>query len=251
MADTFIVAQSVTAIGVSFAVDQDASGGMWPYAKLAFGAGGTQTEVQAASPLPVGGTIAAVSALLGGTISLVSAVTSVGSIVAALPAGTNNIGTVGQSGTWNIAGVTSVGSIVSPLPAGGNSIGMTQNIPGTTGGLLQKSIISAAGLNLTQVKTSAGQVYFISVQNISATPVYLKIFDLAGTVNVTMGTTSATYQFMAPTNATAANGTGIVMQFDPGVAHSNGVQFALTGSIGFADNTSIAASIAIVTVGYK
>jgi hypothetical protein len=299
MADTPVIAQSITVSGANFAADLDGSSVSWPYAKLAFGASGTQTEVASganALPVSVGNTVSTVST--GGSITVIGVVpislaavghvivdsgslggvTSIGTIANPLPAGTNNLGTVGQSGTWNIAGVTSIGAvnavtsigavnavtsigvvnavtslgaIVAALPAGGNSIGMTQNIPGTTGGMSRNSFPSAAGLNLTAIKTSAGQAYFISVQNISANPVYLKVFDLAGTVNVTMGTTACDYQFMSPANATASLGTGIALSFDPGILHSNGIIMALTGGIAKADNTSIAASIAIVTVGYK
>lgn len=214
MADTSVTANPGVG-GGAFAVDQDASLFLWPYAKIAFGSSGTQTEVSAANPLPVGGTI--------------SAVTSIAAVAA----------------------VTSLGAIVSPLPAGGNSIGMTQNIPGTAGGLSRSSFPSAAGLNLTSVKNSAGQVYFISVQNISANPVYLKIFDISTTAGVTMGTTACDYQFMSPANGTASLGAGIAFPFDPGIAHANGIQIALTGGIAKADNTSLAASIALVTMGYK
>ena len=39
--------------GSKFATDQDGGGVNWPYAKLAFGADGTQTEVSGANPIPV------------------------------------------------------------------------------------------------------------------------------------------------------------------------------------------------------
>lgn len=275
MADTPVIAQSITTLGASFAADLDGSSVVWPYAKLAFGASGTQTEVAAganALPVSVGNTIAATVA--GGSVSVIGTlpvslaavghvivdsgqlggVTSIGSVlsVSTLLGGTvTAVGTLLGGTVTAVGGVTSIGSIVSALPAGGNSIGLTQNIPGTAGGLSKNSITAAAGLNLTLIKTGAGQLYFISVQNLNALPVYLKVFDLAGTVNVTMGTTACDYQFMSPANGTASLGAGIAFPFDPGIAHANGIVVAVTGGIAKADNTSIGASVALVTVGYK
>lgn len=59
MADTVVVANSGNNLGANFAVDDAGASGIWPYAKLAFGASGTQTEVSAANPLPVGGVVGA------------------------------------------------------------------------------------------------------------------------------------------------------------------------------------------------
>lgn len=52
MADSFVTANE-GAGGANFAVDQDGGGKVWPYAKLAWGAGGTQSEASQAAPVPV------------------------------------------------------------------------------------------------------------------------------------------------------------------------------------------------------
>jgi hypothetical protein len=125
-----------------------------------------------------------------------------------------------------------------------------QPIPGTSGGLAFTYFTSAANNNKTQVKGSAGQLYFISVQSIHSAPVYLKVFNNTS-AGVTAGTTAADYQFMCPANSTAANGAGVVFNFEPGIAMSTGITVLLTLGIGTTDNTSTAANIAVVTIGYK
>lgn len=131
-----------------------------------------------------------------------------------------------------------------------DSTGVIQPIAGIAGGYSISYAVSANSNNKTQAKGTAGQIYFISVENISSAPVYLKIFDNTS-AGVTMGTTNATYQFMCPANATAANGAGIVLSFPQGILHATGITWALTTGIASNDNTSVSANIAIVTIGYK
>jgi hypothetical protein len=75
-------------------------------------------------------------------------------VVAALPAGTNNIGDVD----------------VASIAAGTNTIGAVQLKPVTSGGLSISHLVSAATTNLTSVKASAGQLYgwYIYNSNVSA-----------------------------------------------------------------------------------
>ena len=132
-----------------------------------------------------------------------------------------------------------------------DSTGIVQPVPGTAGGLLYSvANPSANSNNKTQAKGSAGQLYFISIQNIQSVPVYLKIFDKTS-ANVTAGTTACDYQFMCPANATAANGAGVVFNFEPGIAHANAITWMLTTGIANNDNTSVAANSQLVTIGYK
>ena len=131
-----------------------------------------------------------------------------------------------------------------------DSTGIVQDVAGTAGGSTPATLVSAANNNKTQIKGSAGQLYSVCVQNIHSAPVYLKVFDKTS-ANVTAGTTAADYQFMCPANATAANGAGVVFNLNPGYAHANGITVMLTLGISLTDNTSTAANIAIVTLGYK
>lgn len=197
----------------------------------------------------------------------------------ALPAGTNIIGALSANQSTNIAqingvtplmgnGTTGTGSPRVTLASDGTAIstagymsvkidqttsGTTNGvvpIAGTAGGASISYAVSAASNNKTQAKGSAGQVYSISVQNISSAPVYLKMFDNTS-AGVTAGTTACTYQFMCPANSTAANGAGIVHEFPVGINHATGITWMLTTGISSTDNTSTSANIAIVTIAYK
>ena len=120
-----------------------------------------------------------------------------------------------------------------------------------TGGMSYKTIVSAATNNETDIKTSAGTVYFISAQSLDATPVYVKFFNKTA-ANVTMGTDSAEYQFMIPANSTAANGAGLVLNFGPqGIAHSVAITIAIVTGIALDNNTAVSANEVVLTVGYK
>jgi len=142
-----------------------------------------------------------------------------------------------QAGTWT----------VQPGNTANTTPWLTTDTPATSGGLSKSAFVGAASNNKTQVKGSAGQLYFISVQNLAATPVYLKVFD-ATSANVTAGTTACDYQFMIPGNTAGA---GIVLNIDKGIAHANGITVMLTAGIATTDNTSVSANNQVVTIGYK
>lgn len=244
--------------------------------------GGNSLTVDAASlPLPTGASTAAKQPALGtaGTASAdvitvqgIAAMTALkvdGSAVTQpvsaaslpLPTGASTaakqpaLGTAG-SASADVITVQGVASMTA-LKVDGSAV--TQPVSGTvttnpaaatTGGASVSSLVSAATNNKTEVKAAAGTVYSISVQSIHSAPLYLKVFD-ALAANVTAGTTPATYQFMCPANATAANGAGIVHEFPLGLAHANGITIMLTTAIALADNTATAANVAIVTIAYK
>jgi hypothetical protein len=94
-------------------------------------------------------------------------------------------------------------------------------------------------------KASAGVVTHISCFNILATPVYVKLFDAT---SVTLGTTSASYQFMCPGNTAGA---GFVLPFPWAITFANAIKYAVTGGISLTDNTAITASSVIVNIGYN
>lgn len=141
------------------------------------------------------------------------------------------------------------GTGVQRVTLASDSTGAVTPVPSVSNGLSYKSFVSANSNNKTSVG-AACKVYFISIQNISSAPVYLKMFDKTSG-NVTAGTTACDYQYMCPANATAANGAGVVFNFEPGIAHANDLTYLLTTGIGTTDNTSVAANIAVVTIGYK
>ena len=143
-----------------------------------------------------------------------------------------------QSGTWT----------VQPGNTANTTPWLVTDTPSTSGGLSFTAIVaSAASNNKTQVKGSAGQLYFISAQNLNASPRYLKVFNNTS-AGVTAGTTSADYQFLIPGNAAGA---GVVLNIDKGIAMGTGITIMVTGAIGATDNTSISANEVTVLVGYK
>jgi len=96
------------------------------------------------------------------------------------------------------------------------------------------------------VKASAGQVYFIHATNNNATPVYIKLFNVAAG-GVTLGTTAADVNLEVPGNTAGA---GFVLPIPCGLAFGTAITLATTNAISATDNTSIAANSVIVTVGY-
>ena len=142
-----------------------------------------------------------------------------------------------QSGTWT----------VQPGNTANTTAWLVQDVAGTTGGSSFNGFVGAASNNKTQIKGSAGTLYLVSVQNLAATPVYLKVFDKTS-ANVTAGTTACDYQFMIPGNTAGA---GIVLDSTKGIAHANGITIMLTAGIATTDNTSVSANNQVVTIGYK
>lgn len=150
---------------------------------------------------------------------------------------TDDIVPASQSGTWT----------VQPGNTANTTAWLVQDVAGTTGGSSFNGFVGAASNNKTQIKGSAGTLYLVSVQNLAATPVYLKVFDKTS-ANVTAGTTACDYQFMIPGNTAGA---GIVLDSTKGIAHANGITIMLTAAIGTTDNTSVSANQQVVTIGYK
>jgi hypothetical protein len=109
-----------------------------------------------------------------------------------------------------------------------------------------RSAIAAATPAVVTVKSGTGVVTNISCFNILATPVYVKLYDVSGTI--TLGTTAATYEFMCPGNTAGA---GFVTALTWAVTFANSIKYAVTGAISLTDNTSISASSVIVNIGFN
>lgn len=247
--------------GAVFATDDDGVA-QHPYAKMEWGPDNTQTKVDVgASAVPVqdGGN----SLTVDGSVTVTQATgtnlhvvadsgstTAVTGNVTVVQATGSNLHVVADSGTiTTVSTVTAVTAISNALPAGTNNIGGVTPQPLSTGGLSFKSFVSANSNNKASVG-AACRVYFISIQNIQSVPVYLKMFN-AASGSVSAGTTACDYQFMCPANATAALGAGVVFNLDPGIAMSTDLTYLLVTGIATTDNTSVAASSQVVTIGYK
>lgn len=127
-------------------------------------------------------------------------------------------------------------------------IGTTITGAAATGGMSYDMLALAAEDNDKVIKGSAGTIYFISIQSIDATPVYLKLFDAA---SITPGTTNADLQFICPTNATASLGAGLVLNFSPGIQFGTGIVALVATGIALDDNTAVSANEVVVTLGFE
>jgi len=141
--------------------------------------------------------------------------------------------------------------------ADGNAgvIGMTtdrrlyvDSVAKSTGGMSYHTLAMAAADNDAVIQASATTVYFISVQSIDTTPVYLKLFDAA---SITPGTTSADMQFMCPSQGTAL-GSGVTLNFgSTGIQFATGLCALVSTGIALDNNTAVSANEVIVTIGYE
>jgi hypothetical protein len=127
-------------------------------------------------------------------------------------------------------------------------IGSTITAAAATGGMSFDQLALAAEDNDKVIKGSAGTLYFVSIQSIDATPVYLKLFNAA---SITPGTTAADFQFMCPANTTAANGAGLVLNFSPGIQMGTGIVALVATGIALTNNTAVSANEVVVTLGFE
>jgi hypothetical protein len=168
----------------------------------------------------------------------------------ALAAGTNNIGDVDVLSLPALAaGTNNIGDVdVLSIAAGTNLIGDVALQGRTTGGL---SIFRSIDLDESEeeVKGSAGTLYSIDAMNMTASVLYLKIYDntAAGT---TVGTTTPVLTYVLPTNGDT-NGCGMVKNIPQGLAFSTGITVAVTTGLADSNTGAPAANAAIVNIGYK
>jgi len=164
-------------------------------------------------------------------------------VVAALPAGTNAIGKLAANSGVDIGDVD---VLSSALPTGAATAALQD--AHATGGMSYHMLGIAAADNDAVIKASAATVYFVSIQSIDATPVYLKLFDLA---SFTPGTSTADMQFMAPSQGDAL-GSGLTINFGPhGIQFANGLCALVATGLALDNNTAVSANEVIVTIGYE
>lgn len=145
-------------------------------------------------------------------------------------------GTAGSAST----NVITVQGIASMTPVQ-TATGLT-----TSGGASYANAIAPATPSVTTVKSSAGNIYGVIAFNILTTPVYVKFFDVSG--SITLGTTAATFQFMIPGNSAGA---GFVIPLSVPRSFANSIKYAVTGAISTTDNTGITANSVILDVSYN
>ncbi|MCE3277791.1 MAG: hypothetical protein K0R13_3646, partial [Propionibacteriaceae bacterium] len=152
-------------------------------------------------------------------------------VVAALPAGTNNIGDV---------------DIASAIPSGTNTVGKVGLDPQTAGGLSISRVISAASTNATSAKGSAGQVFGWFISNTNAAARYLKLYNKASAP--TVGTDTPVMTVLIPGNTAGA---GANVEFTNGVTFGTGIAFAITTGVADSDTGAVAANELVINLLYK
>jgi hypothetical protein len=120
-------------------------------------------------------------------------------------------------------------------------------IPATSGGVSIAHLVAAATNNATSLKGSAGQLYGASVYNNTTYPVYLKFCNKA--TACTCGTNSGGDTILFTLAAQA--GTQRELHTEEGIPFSTGIGYCVVKGITDTDNTSLAASDAVVDLMYK
>ena len=113
----------------------------------------------------------------------------------------------------------------------------------SAGGWTPYSLISD-GTDATNVKASAGQLGWLMVTNLNASPAYIKFYNSASAP--TNGSGTPVLRFMIPANAN-----GFTINLGAGAYFDTGIGFTLVTGITDASSTNVAASEVLVNLGYK
>ena len=117
-------------------------------------------------------------------------------------------------------------------------------IGGTLNGLTVSSTIAAGSNNATNLKASAGNVYFVQGCNTTAaTARYIKLYNKA--TAPTCGTDVPTFRLLVPANSC------ITANLQVGYAFGTGIGFCMVTGAADSDNTAVTASDMFLNIGYK
>ena len=145
--------------------------------------------------------------------------------------------------------VTNAGTFATQatLQTGTNTIGNVGLIPRTSGGL---TIFRSIDIDETEeeIKATAGQLFSISAFNTTASPLFLKFYNLTN-ANTTVGTSVPVLTFVVPANA-VLDGSGFIWNNDIGFAFSTAITVACTTAVADADTGAPSANACIINIGY-
>lgn len=113
----------------------------------------------------------------------------------------------------------------------------------TAGGWTTYSYISD-GTDAAVVKASAGQLGWLVVTNINASPMYLKFYNSASAP--TLGAGTPVLRFMVP-----GNSNGFTINLGAGAEFTTGIAFGIVTGLIDSSSTSAAANEVLVNLGYK
>lgn len=122
----------------------------------------------------------------------------------------------------------------NPLPVRLNGV--------SSGGPTKFSLASAASINATSVKASAGQVYHVSVTNSGTSVAYLKLYDKASAPNPASDV--PVWRLMIPA------GGGVIDPYVFGMSFATGIAFLISSSAGDTGSGAVGANVVLVNMTY-
>jgi hypothetical protein len=144
-----------------------------------------------------------------------------------------------------VTNTPSVALNTTPTVANGNGV-----VPSlvTSGGYTTYFLQPIAGDNHTNVKNGAGQVYWVLVENNSATVNYLRLYNAASGFNGCNSATNLITQIQIPAS-TSVGGVNIPLPF--GIPFSTGISICVTSGYATTDTTNATATAISLTIGYN
>ena len=117
-----------------------------------------------------------------------------------------------------------------------------------SGGATPGNYISAATNNSTNLKSTAGQIYSITVVNVTASLKYIRLYNLSSAPTCTSATGIV---FYTPIPGSTTNPVPVQLTFPVGKTFTTGIGWCITGGAGTTDNTSTAAGDVVLNYDYK
>jgi hypothetical protein len=144
------------------------------------------------------------------------------------------------------AGTNAIGKLAANA---GVIIGAVELVASTSGGSTMHSTLCANSNNATNIKNSTGKIFGITVSNIGATPVYLKLYNKASAPAPATDNALIVKRIMIPGNTTGA-GNNIPVP-SVGLDFSTGISYAVVTGISDTNNGSVNASEVIINIDWK
>lgn len=110
------------------------------------------------------------------------------------------------------------------------------------------SIISAATINATSVRTMPGMITFLALWNVNAAVRFFKLYDLALGAAPNPAVDVPVLRFGIPGSAT---GGGNNLCPPGGIKFNNGISFVLTTGVADTDVNAVAANELMVSLGHR
>lgn len=127
-------------------------------------------------------------------------------------------------------------------------IGNVAEVPMTAGGPTVATFEPAASDNHTNLKNGAGQIYWVTAFNNSATINYIRFYNAGTGFNGCNSATNLVAVAHIPANTSDA---GFVLNVPSGIPFSTGISYCVVSAYGQNTTTNATASAMDISVGYK